>query len=296
MRSGRSGGPVFVSRARGRRYQGRGAFGMGRRRAGGGKIRLLIGLGIAGFALFSFLSGREYNELTGETQFVKLSPEEEIAMGLQAAPAMAAQHGGLDRSAADQARVDAIGTQILERSAARDTGWNFEFHLLADPSTVNAFALPGGQVFITRALYDRLDTDGEVAGVLGHEIGHVVARHSAQRIAKANFGQGLVQAILLASGSSGAAQAGQAVTQMLTMKYGRGDELQSDELGVRFLVESGYDPEALIEVMQVLAEASGGAKSPEFMSTHPAPENRIEKIREAIERYAPGGVAADAIR
>jgi len=104
---------------------------------------------------------------------------------------MAAQFGGLGPSASDQQRVQQIGAVLVQKTPAHTTPYEFAHHLLADTQTVNAFALPGGQVFITRALYALLKSDAELAGVLGHETGHVVARHSAEQIAKAQLTQGL---------------------------------------------------------------------------------------------------------
>ncbi|MCL4149191.1 UNVERIFIED_CONTAM: hypothetical protein GTU68_031950, partial [Idotea baltica] len=120
----------------------------------------------------------------------------------------------------------------------------------------------------------------QLAGVLGHEIGHVVARHSAERIAKSGLIEGLTGAAVIASGDYGTSQMAQLIGQTINMKYGREQELQSDELGVRFMCRAGYNPEALEEVMAILAEASGGQGPPEFQSTHPSPENRVERIRE----------------
>jgi len=166
---------------------------------------------------------------------------------------------------------------------------------LADAETVNAFALPGGQVFITAALFERLQTEGQLAGVLGHEIGHVVARHSAEHIAKAQLMEGLTGAAVIAAydpenpSSAQRAQMAAVVGQLVSMKYGRDDELESDQLGVRFMTEAGYDPNALIGVMQILAESGGGGQ-PEFFSTHPNPENRVEKIEAAIAAEYPDGV------
>ena len=260
----------------------------GSRRGGSG--RLLMALVVAAFALFSYYSSKEYNPVTGEDQYIALTPSQEIALGLQAIPEMTQMHGGEYRDQDLQDYVDEVGFRIVDNSAARETEWDFEFTLLHDPKTVNAFALPGGPMFITKALYDRLETEGQLAGVLGHEIGHVVARHSAQRIAKANLSQGLIEAVVVASGDARSAQLAQMVGQMVNMKYGREDELQSDLLGVQFMVEAGYDPRALIAVMAILEDASGGAAPPEFMSTHPNPGNRAERIEEAINQLFPDGV------
>ncbi len=253
------------------------------------KMRLLLAAGMALFALYSFWSSKEVNEVTGEEQYISLTEDQEIQLGLQAAPQMIQQHGGLYQSQELQDYIDEVGFYLVNNSLARDTDWQFEFHLLNDPQTVNAFALPGGQVFITTALYEQLETEGQLAGVLGHEIGHVLARHGAQRMAKQQLTQGLTQAVLIGA-STDSAQFAQMIGNMVNMKYGRDDELQSDDIGVRIMAESGYDPSAMIGVMEILAEASGGSGQPEFFSTHPNPDNRIQKIQSAIDRVFPDGV------
>ena len=253
---------------------------------GGIKARLIIGLGLAIWALFSYWGSAEYNELTGETQRVAMSAEQEIALGLQSAPQMIRQYGGLHPDRAAQERIDKIGARIIERSVVYHANWNWEFHLLRDSETINAFALPGGQIFMTAALYNKLRSDDQIAGVLGHEIGHVVARHGAEHLAKQRLTAGLTGAATVAAGSEGIGRMAHMVGQMVNMKYGRDDELESDKLGVRFMVESAYNPRALIKVMEILAEASGGSgRQPEFFSTHPNPENRIEKINEEISMF-----------
>ena len=263
-------------------------------RFGGG--RLLIGLVMAVFALISYLGSSVYNPVTGEKQHINITEEQEIALGLQAVPEMAGRYGGLHPDQRAQGAMDAVGRKLVAHSAAAQTNYPFEFHLLGDPQTVNAFALPGGPVFITAALFSRLETEGQLAGVLGHEIGHVVARHSAQHIAKQELTQGLTGALVLATydpndpSSQRTAQIAMVVGQLVNMKFGREDELQSDHLGVRFMSEAGYDPNALVGVMRVLEAATGGARQPEFFSTHPNPENRIAAIEQAIREEFPNGV------
>ena len=167
--------------------------------------------------------------------------------------------------------------------------------MLDDPETVNAFALPGGPIFITTALFNRLETEGQLAGVLGHEIGHVVGRHSAERIANQKLTEGLTGAVVVATSdgqdpNTAAARIAQLVGNFINMSYGREDELQSDELGVVFMAEAGYDPRSLIGVMEILEAASGGASGPEFASTHPNPGNRVARIEETIAEVFPNGV------
>jgi beta-barrel assembly-enhancing protease len=251
--------------------------------------RMIIAALMAVGSIIMFLSSRQDNPITGETQYVDMTVEQEISMGLQAAPEMADEFGGLDPDSGAQSAVDQLGNTIVESSPAGRSPYQFDFHLLADPETINAFALPGGQVFITRALFDRLTTEGELAGVLGHEIGHVIARHSAEHIAKAKLTEGLTGAAVIATydpnnpRSIGAAQLAALIGQMINLKYGREDELESDFLGVCFINDAGYDPSELLRVMQVLAESRQGPEPPEFFSTHPNPQNRMQRIQEAIQ-------------
>jgi beta-barrel assembly-enhancing protease len=268
-------------------------YGYGQRRSGGMSgigLRLIIALVIAGISFMGYLGSRSKNEITGETQYVDLSPEEEIAMGLQAAPSMAQQYGGLYQDQQAQDLVDRVGQEVVVKSLADKSPYRFDFHLLADTQTINAFALPGGQIFITAALLDKLETEGQLAGVLGHEVGHVVARHSAEHLAKQKLTQGVTGAIGTASGSMNTARMAQAIGQMINLKYGRDDELESDKLGVQFMVDAGYDPRSMIRVMEILAESSGGARQPEFMSSHPDPGNRAERIQVAIDALYPNGL------
>jgi len=254
------------------------------RRRGGLKIRLLIGAGIILFSLFKYYSNRGTNPYTGKKQSIELTADQEIQIGLQSAPQMAQQHGGLYPSQEAQDLIDKIGINLVNNSIARKTPYRFDFHLLKDPETINAFALPGGQIFITYALYNKLENEDQLAGVLGHEIGHVVGRHSAERIAKQGLTQGILSGVLVGTDES-TGQMAAMIANVVNMKYGRGDELESDELGVRFMLKAGYNPEELIGVMKILKDAAGPNRIPERQSTHPDPENRIEKIKEAIQKY-----------
>lgn len=244
--------------------------------------RLLIGVVIVVISLISYFGSKEYNPITGQDQYLSLTPEQEIALGLQSAPEMIQEFGGLDPSNQVQQQINDIGFNIVNNSVARDTPWEFDFHVLDDDQTINAFALPGGQVFITDGLLSQLTTEDEVAGVLAHEIVHVLARHSAQQIAKNDLTNGLIGAVGVASGSASAQQTAAMIGQLVNMRYGRQDETQSDTLGVCLMIASNYDPEAMVEVMHILEAASNGQEPPEFFSTHPNPENRIQAIEQAI--------------
>lgn len=264
---------------------------IGRRVSRGGRFsggRLLIAAAIAIFSLISYFSMSAPNPVTRENQHINITPEQEIALGIEAAPQMAQQFGGLDPDERKQAVVDQIGNRIVQQSPAGSTPYQFNFYVLNDDQTINAFALPGGQIFITDALLSRLSTEGQLAGVLGHEIGHVVGRHSAEQIAKQQLTQGLTGAAVIASydpndpNSVGTAQMAMLIGNLINMKYGRDDELESDALGVCFMHDAGYDPAEMVDVMRILDEASQGGQPPEFFSTHPNPASRIERIQQAI--------------
>jgi beta-barrel assembly-enhancing protease len=265
------------------------------RRSGCGGARLLIALAVAAFSTCSYLRLSQTNPVTGEKQRIDISAQQEVALGLQAAPQMAREFGGVDPDPRAQRAVDDVGTKIVRSSDAAKGPYQYGFHPLADGKTVNAFALPGGQIFITRALLTKLKTPGQLAGVLGHEIAHVVGRHGAEQMARQRFAQGLTGAAVIASVDPSDprtyrnAAFAQMVNQLVTMRYGRDDELESDRLGVRYMAQAGYDPRAMIGVMEVL-KASGGSSGPEFFQTHPNPENRIGKIQEAIRQEFPNGV------
>ena len=144
--------------------------------------------------------------------------------------------------------------------------------------------MPGGQIFITYALFSKLENEDQLAGVLGHEIGHVIGRHSAERMANQGLTQGILSGVMVGGGGDSGQMAAM-IANVINMKYGRGDELESDDLGVKFMIDAGYQPEEMIGVMQILKAAAGPNRVPEFQSTHPDPENRIEMIKEAIRKY-----------
>ncbi|GAA4270717.1 M48 family metalloprotease [Aquimarina gracilis] len=252
-------------------------------RRGGLKIRILIGLAIVAFAFIKKCNNKTLNPYTNRVQNINMTSDQEIAIGLQSAPQMAQQHGGLYPDQKLQSYIDMVGNKLVNSSMAQQTPYKYEFHLLADSNTINAFALPGGQIFITYALLSKLENEDQVAGVLGHEIGHVLGRHSAERIAEHEFWK------TISTGASVGADMGGLVNgigQNILLGNGRDDELESDKLGVLFMINSGYNPEEMISVMKVLKVAAGPNRQPEFQSTHPDPDNRIEKIREAIKEFS----------
>ncbi|MGD1951885.1 MAG: M48 family metalloprotease [Leptolyngbyaceae cyanobacterium] len=262
--------------------------------------RLFIGLLFTVFGLLNYWGNISYNPITGEDQRVALSPEQEVILGQQGSQEIIAQMGGLYPSPELQTYIDRVGQQVLQRSKASQSPYPFEFHLLDDPDTINAFALPGGQIFVTAGLLNALYAESQLAGVLGHEIGHVVARHGAEHLAKQQLGAMLVNAIGIATsddqgGGRQAAVIAQAVNQLVSLNYSREDELESDRLGFEFMIAADYNPEGLVELMQIFEAAESQGRPPEFLSTHPNPGNRVALLEDIIQESYPSGVPAQLI-
>lgn len=272
------------------------SFEVPRRRGFGCGLRVLLVLAIAGFAFFRWFTQTEVNPVTGEKQHIAMTADQETALGLESAPEMARQMGGeVDLSDPQAKLVVAIGNKVVNGSLARKSPYSYNFHLLQDPDTVNAFALPGGQVFITEGLLKRLQTEAQLAGVLGHEVGHVVNRHGAEHMASAQLGQLLTVATGVAASDdrgSGqrAAMIAAMVNQLVQLKYSRSDELESDRFGMEAMSQVGYDPGAMLGVMRILQDVSKGQGPPAMLATHPYPEQRIEEIQRYLAEKYPSGV------
>ena len=273
-----------------------------------GNPRILMALGLVLFALIKYntTTVKQENPFTGRIVTVQdMTPEQETALGLQSVPEMAQQFGGAVRDPLLRSKINEIGQRLLDAKERIVTqrgkqeaefDYKFQFHVLADKETINAFALPGGQIFITMALLSKLPNEDAVAGVIGHEIGHVLARHSMQQMAKSGLLSGLVNAAVVATsdGTGNSSQIAQVVGQVVQTKYGREHESESDRIGIQLMLEAGYKPEELLSVMKVLAESMGkGQRPPEILSSHPFPETRAEQIDAYIEFFRKNGPAAE---
>lgn len=260
-------------------------------------MRLIV-LVILGALCGAAGTGCAVNPATGRTIVVLNSWEKEIAMGLEAAPSMTSEFGGEVPDNEARLYVEEVGKRLLMgiEEGVPDLPWEFT---LLDSSVINAFALPGGQVFLSRGLADKLTSEAEMAGVIGHEIGHVTARHGNQRITKQigfNVAMGAVALVVGASDEdSDIRKYGQIGVPALAfggnvvlLSYGRNEELEADMLGVRYMSRAGYNPVGQRMVMEVLQAASkGGSRPPEWLSTHPESQTRISRINKLLsDEYA----------
>ena len=268
-------------------------------RGRGLNFRIIIAVVIALVGVISYLGKKSVNPVTHEVQHVSLSADQEIALGLQSAPEMAQQMGGVVPPSDPRARmVEEVGNHVAESSDASAPNspyrGHFQYHLLANEKTINAFALPGGQVFITLGLYDKLQTEAQLAGVLGHETGHVIGRHASEHMAQGQLGAALATAVGVGASDRrngyGAAIAAQAANQLIQLKFSRSDESEADKFGLRYMAQAGYDPRAMLGVMEILQQASAGGRTPEMLSTHPLPASRLQEIKARIQEMFPSGV------
>ena len=236
------------------------------------------------------------NPATGERELSLVSEAQEIQMGREADQQIVASIGLYD-DAAVQRYVDGIGQRLASTSDRPDLPWTFR---VVDDASVNAFALPGGFVYITRGIMTHLNSEAELAGILGHEIAHITAKHSVSQISKAQLTQlGLGVGMILVPEAAPFADLASAGAQLLFLKFGRDDENQADEFGVQYMARQGYAPAELAEVMQMLERSSRMGQSqgrlPEWLSTHPDPANRVGNIIEEIDQL-PANVSANTVR
>lgn len=235
-------------------------------------------------------SGCETNASTGRSQLVLLGREEEISMGVQAAPEMVKEFGGAVKSTAIQQYATAIGKKMAAVTEGDRPSLPWEFTML-DSKVINAFALPGGKVFVSRGLASRMTNEAQLAAVIGHEIGHVTAKHINDRMVN-TMGAELILAILSEGTEADVVQLGEQVAVLALNGFSRDQESESDSLGMRYMVRVGYNPEGMLELMQILKASSEGNNPPEWMSTHPLPDTRIQRIsQELATTYA--GVVRD---
>ena len=232
-------------------------------------------------------AGCAVNPATGKHEFTLVTPAQEAAMGREGYSAAVAEYGAYD-DAVLTAYVDSVGRKVAAASEQPDIPWRFT--VLDDP-VVNAFAMPGGYIYVTRGLLAHMQSEAQLAGVLGHEIGHVTARHTAKQITQqqlAGLGLGIAAAVSPAFRRYGST-AEQALG-LLMLKYSRDDESQADELGVRYATGSGYYPREIPTTYRTLQRISerAGQSLPVYLSTHPDPGDRAERTSALAARAAAG--------
>jgi len=230
----------------------------------------ILGAVLATGLVVSILVLRQRNPSLGEVG-AGLSPRQASTLNDALAPRISEALGGLDLGADVQGMATTAGARIAGTTEARRSRYRFQFHVLADTALAEAYALPGGTVFLTRGLIDRLENEAQLAGMLAHQVSHVLSRHVAKRFTASDRGDS-------------------AVTKMLELRYSAEEEIEADTLSVRLLGEAGYDPRALVDLVRISEEATrlGGGRG--FSTRHPRPEERTNVLHEAIARAYPQGI------
>jgi predicted Zn-dependent protease len=228
------------------------------------------------------------NPATGQRQLSFMSEEKEIALGQENDAQVRQEMGSYDDRAL-QEYVSSVGLKLAQASERPTLPWHYT---VADVPAINAFALPGGYIYITRGILPFLDDESQLAGVLGHETGHVTARHAASQYSKSTLSQiGLIGAAIFAPGGQAIAQAGGTGLGLLLLKNSRDDEAQADQLGVRYASRAGWDPAGIPRMLTTLGrieEASDSKGIPNWLETHPQPDDRVQRVQAAVREAEAG--------
>lgn len=258
--------------------------------------------GLAILVLGALVVGCAQNPVTGQQDFVLMTEDQEIALGRQEHPKVLKQYGVVDELPALQAYVQEVGERLATKSHRSNLVYRFT---VLDSSEVNAFALPGGYIYITRGLLAYLNSEAELAAVLGHEIGHVTARHSVRQISAAQA-TGILAAVIGAQiGQQGTQDLLNLLGNALLSGYGREHELEADRLGAEYLARAGYDPQAMIRVIGVLKDqeefekqqAADEGRRPNVyhgvFATHPDNDRRLQEVVGAAAQFQAPAVRPD---
>jgi len=249
-------------------------------------MKRIAGLVLSLVVLGILAAGCAVNPVTGRRELSLVSPQQELQIGGEGYKAVVAEYGLYDDPLL-QAYVNEVGQKVALSSHQPSLAWHFA--VLDDP-TVNAFAMPGGYIYVTRGILAHLNSEAQLAGVLGHEIGHVTHRHSAERITQQQlYGLGLGVASVFSQTVRRYGDLAQQGLGLLFLKYSRDDERQADELGVAYATGAGYDPREVPSTYATLKRVSdqAGQRLPGFLSTHPDPGDRevttAELARQAVK-------------
>jgi predicted Zn-dependent protease len=248
------------------------------------QFRLFVSL-----SLVTAVAACATNPVTGKREFSLMSEAQEIQLGREMDPQVRQQMGVYEDTGLQQ-YVERVGVSLARLSQRPALPWHFT---VVDVAAVNAFALPGGYIYITRGILPYLDNEAQLAGVLGHEIGHVTARHAARQYTRATTGElGLATLGIFVPAARRFSQGAETAMGVLFLKYSREDELQADQLGVDYGSKGGWDPRGVPEMLTTLGRLDQAATDrsgvPNWLSTHPQPADRVERIQATVSQVNAG--------
>jgi predicted Zn-dependent protease len=218
-----------------------------------------------------------------------ITPQQELQIGDQNHGAIEKESGGLYPDPAVQQYVNSVGMKLAPLANRPDMHWQYG---VVNSDEINAFAIPGGYIYITKGLLFRMHNEAELAGVLGHETAHIAHRDSAQQIERSQ-GLGVLTTGIGIFGGSTAGELSQVASQLATLQYSRDQEKSADMTGLQYMAQAGYNPQGMVQAMQTIKNTSKGSP-PQFLSNHPDPGNRIEYLTQAINQsYAGAAQSGD---
>ncbi|MHC4641618.1 MAG: M48 family metalloprotease [Planctomycetota bacterium] len=232
--------------------------------------------------LLALCTGCAVNPLTGERELMLMTESQDLEIGQKYAPELEKEMGGKIPDEALQNYINTVGQKVAKVSHKR----NWEYHFIAlDDDMVNAFALPGGYIFITKGMLQQMTTESQLASVLGHEVAHVVARDTAVVMSREIGMNILLSAVTTETTSATVRTVGDITRQIIGLRFSRTDEKDADYAGMDYMVRAGYNPNGMVETMQMLQEQQK-SQNIEFFSTHPNPVNRVAYLKTRINsRY-----------
>ena len=266
-----------------------------------GRGRVAMALLMGGLAFVAYTVSDNVPVAQQQAPTLELGPQHDAELGRRSVRQMETQYGGLSSDPNLQNAVQQIGTRLVQQSSAGEAPFQFTFRVLADERTTNAFAIPGGHIYVTSALVRKLSSNAEIAAILAHEMAHVVQRHGIGRLANATLADGQTGAVVIASFLDEAQpanvtgpQVAQLVGETVNLRYVQDEELRSDLQAVQFLAQAGFDPNGLIRALRLLQTTATGQPTA-FAKTHPNPIRRLTHIQDEIKRVFPQGVPQDYI-
>ena len=224
-------------------------------------------------------AGCSVNPITGKPELMLVTESQDLEIGLKYSPEIEKQLGGKINDASLQAYIDNVGQKIAV--VCHRPEWEYHFTALEDES-VNAFALPGGYVYITKGLLINLKSEAQLAAIFGHETVHIVARDTANMMSNQIGMNLLLSAVTSEETSETVMTVANLTKQIIALRYSRKDEYEADIGGLDYMVKAGYDPRGMVETMQMLQEQQK-VRPIEFLTTHPSPENRIGYLKDKIQ-------------
>jgi len=228
-----------------------------------------------------FFRKAQINPVTGTAQHISLTPNQEIELGIESAPQLAIQFGGIYRNDDADEKVKRIGRKLISSSDIAKSPYQFDFHVLADSQSINTFAFPGGQIFITLGLFKKLKTDDGIAAILSHQIGHVVGRHASEKLFKSSVFRGILNSDTVSISELPPRLISKYLSDFVKLNYDDDEENEADQLGLPYAVRAGFNRNSFTDILISKPDSDPEAKL--FFDKHPNFLDRKYKLKEVLK-------------